>query len=296
MALPDAHLAAAALAAGAAALFGAALVTTHSGLKHLDAGSGARVSIPTATLLFWVLAPSLDLSGWEVTAVALFALVGLFFPAAVTLLTFQSNRRLGPNVTAAIGSTAPLFAVGGAAVWLAEPLGAGALIATALIVAGTVLLSRPRAGAAPGQGRAVLWLPWTSAMLRALAQVVTKAALVLWPNPLAAALIGYTVSSAAVWAVRPARRERAVFTRAGVAWFAATGVLNGAAVLALYAALERGPVALVSPIAATYPLFTLALSALALRDERLGAGLLGGVALTVAGVVLLLATPWRGPS
>jgi len=43
-------------AALSAALFGAALVTTHSGLKYLDAASGARVSIPTATLLFplWV--------------------------------------------------------------------------------------------------------------------------------------------------------------------------------------------------------------------------------------------------
>jgi len=39
----------------AAALFGTALVTTHSGLRHMDALSGARVSIPTATVLFWLL-------------------------------------------------------------------------------------------------------------------------------------------------------------------------------------------------------------------------------------------------
>jgi drug/metabolite transporter (DMT)-like permease len=66
--------------------------------------------------------------------------------------------------------------------------------------------------------------------------------------------------------------------------------LNGAAVLALYGALERGPVVLVSPIAATYPVFTLALSALFLREERYGATLIGGVALTVAGVAVLLVT------
>jgi hypothetical protein len=43
-------------AALSAVLFGAALVTTHSGLKYLGAASGTRVSIPTATLLFslWV--------------------------------------------------------------------------------------------------------------------------------------------------------------------------------------------------------------------------------------------------
>jgi hypothetical protein len=42
-------------AALSAALFGAALVTTHSGLKYLDAASGARGSIPTAMRLFLLL-------------------------------------------------------------------------------------------------------------------------------------------------------------------------------------------------------------------------------------------------
>jgi drug/metabolite transporter (DMT)-like permease len=46
-------------------------------------------------------------------------------------------------------------------------------------------------------------------------------------------------------------------------------------------------VSVVSPLAATYPLFTLALSALFLREEKFGARVLAGVALTVAGVVVL---------
>jgi drug/metabolite transporter (DMT)-like permease len=290
-ALHDTHLAAAAWAALSAALFGAALVTTHSGLKYLDARRGARVSIPTATALFWLLAPWLDLEGWDSAAVGIFALVGLFFPAAVTLLTFESNRRLGPNVTGAIGSTAPLFAVLGAALWLSEPLGGGALAATALIVAGSVSLSRPPAGATPAARRGGAWLAWTSAALRALAQVLSKAGLALWPNPFAAVLVGYTVSSAAVWATPLAGGKGSpAFNRGGIAWFAATGLLNGIAVLALYCALARGPVYLVSPIAATYPLFTLVLSVLLLREERVGGALIAGVALTVGGVIVLLVT------
>lgn len=284
---PDIQLLAAAFAALSAALFGAALVTTHSALKYLDTHSGARVSIPTATLLFWLLSPWLDLSEWVAAAAGLFALVGLFFPAAVTLLTFEANRRLGPNVTAAIGSTAPLFAVAGAALWLGEPLGPGTLAATALIVLGSVALARPPLGARKPDGRGAMWLPWTGAALRALAQVLSKAGLALWPNPFAAALVGYTVSSAVVWAA-PRSGERRAYNRHGIAWFAATGLLNGAAVLALYSALERGPVVLVSPIVATYPLFTLALSALWLREERLSGALVAGVALTVTGVVVLL--------
>jgi drug/metabolite transporter (DMT)-like permease len=285
----DATLQVIALAALSAAGFGAALVTTHSGLKTMDASTGAKVSIPTATLLFWMLSPYLDLAGWQAAAIGIFALVGLFFPAAVTLLTFEANRRLGPTVTGTVGSSAPLFAVLGAAAFLGEPLGARELLATALIVLGSVaLMGRQQAGA-DGRPRSDLWLPWTSAALRALAQVLSKAGLALWPNPFAAALIGYTVSSAVVWCTAlGGRGTPLVFTRSGVAWFAATGALNGAAVLLLYHALSAGPVYLVSPIVATYPLFTLMLNAVVLREERYSLRLLVGVALTVAGVVLLL--------
>ena len=275
-------------AALSAALFGAALVTTHSGLKYLDTASGVRISIPTATLLFWLLAPFVDLAGWQAAAIGIFVLVGLFFPAAVTLLTFAANRRLGPIVTGTIGSTAPLFAVLGAAVFLDEVLGLRELSATSLIVLGSVALSRPHGVDTRERQQEALWLPWSAAALRALAQVLSKAGLALWPNPFAAALVGYTVSSAAVWAVALGRSTRLEFNRRGAIWFAVTGILNGVAVLCLYRALSTGAVVLVSPIVATYPLFTLMLSALALREERLSGMLITGVALTVAGVIVLL--------
>ena len=275
-------------AALSAALFGAALVTTHSGLKYLDAAAGARVSIPAAMLLFWLVAPFVDLAGWQVTALGIFALVGLFFPAAVTLLTFESNRRLGPTVTGAVGSTAPLFAVLGAALFLDEMLGVRELSATALIVLGTRLLSRPHGTDAGERQPGAFWLPWSAAALRALAQVLSKAGLMLWPNPFAAALVGYTLSAAAVWAATLGQRTARKFDRRGAAWFVATGILNGIAVLCLYRALNTGTVILVSPIVATYPLFTMLLSALVLREERMSGMLSAGVTLIVAGVIVLL--------
>ena len=124
--------------------------------------------------------------------------------------------------------------------------------------------------------------------MRALAQVLSKAGLALWPNPFAAALVGYTLSSAVVWATALGRRTRPEFDRHGAAWFAVTGILNGVAVLCLYRALSTGAIVLVSPIVATYPLFTLMLSALVLREERMSGMLITGVALTVAGVIVLL--------
>jgi len=279
------------LALLAAALYGTGLVTTYFGLRHMESLAGARVSIPSAALLFWLLAPFADFTGWHNQAVILFVLVGLFYPAAVTLLTFAGNRRLGPTVAGTIGSTTPLFAVLGAALFLGEVPGARELIATAVIVLGTMALGKPAAGATPHPQRSVLWMPWSAALLRSLAQVLSKAGLVLWTSPFAAALTGYTVSTVIVWTagLLLSGGKPAAFPRRGVAWFAVTGLLNGAAVLAMYYALTTGPVQVVAPVVATYPLFTLALSALFLRHERMTARLLGGVALTVAGVVILLA-------
>jgi len=79
----------------------------------------------------------------------------------------------------------------------------------------------------------------------------------------------------------------APLNRRGVLWFSSVGACNGAGILAMYAALARSQVSVVSPLVATYPLFTLALSALFLREEKFGPRVLAGVALTVAGVVVL---------
>jgi len=54
------------------------------------------------------------------------------------------------------------------------------------------------------------------------------------------------------------------------------------------AALANGPVTLVSPLVATYPLVTVILSALCLSKVETGVRTFVGVALTVAGVVLLI--------
>jgi drug/metabolite transporter (DMT)-like permease len=58
----------------------------------------------------------------------------------------------------------------------------------------------------------------------------------------------------------------------------------------MYAALGRGPVTLVSPLIAAYPLVTLLLSFRLLKRERVDLRLIAAVAITVGGVVLLLMT------
>ena len=158
-----------------------------------------------------------------------------------------------------------------------------------MIVLGVVALAargadRPRAFAAW-----VVLLPLAGAAIRGGAQAAVKGGLVLWPDPFVAALVGYCVSSVTIFAANRTlvSRTSTAIDRRGVYWFMLVGLCNGLGVLAMYAALNRGQVSVVSPLVATYPLFTLALSALFLREERFGPRVLLGVALTVAGVVVL---------
>lgn len=283
---------AAAYALIAAALFGAALVTTQFGLRHMDALAGAKVSISSAAALIWLLVGQRALDGWIVAGAGVFLALGLFFPVAVTLLAYEANRRMGPTVAGAIGGTAPLFAVLGAALFLGETLGVAQIAATLAIVAGsTVLVWRRSLSATPNQEAA--WassVAWFAAALRALAQLVAKAGLLLWPNPYAAIVLCYTVSALAIWIIAAfsCHPQSRVYSRRGITWFVLTGLLNCGAVLALYTALDSGTVSIVSPIAATYPLFTLLLNAVVLREERLSLRLISGVALMVGGVALIL--------
>jgi drug/metabolite transporter (DMT)-like permease len=166
---------------------------------------------------------------------------------------------------------------------LGERIPARALVATAAVVAGVALLSW-RGGTLM---RRALWLPVAGAALRGLVQVVAKAGLTLWPSPFAASLIGYSVSSVTVTlAARGRQRWR---ERSALLWFMATGLLNGLAVLLMYAALSAAAVSLVAPVVAGYPLVTVMLGAAVLREEALSVRTVAGALLIVGGIAYLVA-------
>jgi drug/metabolite transporter (DMT)-like permease len=271
--------------------FGAAFVLTQFALRFIPPRLGGACSISTSTLLFWCLAPfSIDPAEVDLSAAALFAVIGLLFPAAVTLLNFESNRLVGPNIASAVGGLAPLFAVVLAVLLLGEHLRFSQLFGIAAIVIGLVLMYAGQWQALSVRGPWLLVLPLGAAAIRGFVQPVVKLGLERWPNPIAAVVISYTVSAAVLIlaALLPGGAAEQRFDHRGALWFAAVGLCNGCAVLLMYAALGRGPVTLVSPLIATYPLVTLLLSFRFLKRERLDLRLVAAVAATVGGVVLVL--------
>lgn len=281
------------LALASSLCFGLGLVLTQFGLRHVPPAQGALVSVPSSTALMWLLAPLLlDLHGFALGGAVVFALVGLLFPATVTLLTFEANRRMGPNVAGTLGNLAPLFALLLAAILFGEVPGLAQAVGIAAILLGIAVLTLDRRWLDQSWPWWAALFPLTAAAIRGIIQPVTKLGLGFWPSPFAAVLIGYSVSSLVIAATVLRRARRAPFRLGfwGAAWFAAVGLANATAVLLLYAALAAGPVTLVSPLVATYPLLTLALTALLLPCAQIVARLALGVALTVAGVAILIAS------
>jgi drug/metabolite transporter (DMT)-like permease len=263
--------------------FGAGFVLTHFGLRWMLPWLGVAISIPASTLLFWCLAPFfVHPSDGNLKAGVLFACVGLFFPGTVALLNFESNRLMGPNIAGALSSMTPVFALLLAIAILGEHVRGPQLLALAAIVVGVSLMYRVHVNLSAGS----LWLmtlPLAASAIRGVVQPIVKFGFDWWPNPIAAVVLSYTVSSALLIVSALARAGGTIpeIDHRGVLWFS---------VLAMYAALEYAPVAVISPLIAGYPLVTLRLSRMFLGKEDVGPQLIADVTGAVCGVVLLLVT------
>lgn len=269
-------------------LLGLAIVVAQRGVRSVPTLPGAAIANTSSLLVLLVVAPVFWSSeGATVGTLTLFVLVGLFFPGGVTLLMLESNRRLGPSVTASIAGTTPLFAWLAAVLFLGEAFVATGLLGTAAIVFGIAILAW-RGGSVPGPVASVAaLLPLSSAVIRATAHVLTKFALAIWPSPFAAIFIAYVASATVVWSLCRIKRER-VPRRPAIGWFVLSGAMNALGTLAMYTAFKYGDVSVVAPIAATAPLVTLSVSAVFLREERLTLRLVTGVLVTLLGVGLIL--------
>jgi drug/metabolite transporter (DMT)-like permease len=267
------------------------VVTTQLGLRTVEPMSGAAISVPAFTLPFLLVSPLL-LAGEPVVwrGLPIFAAIGLFFPASLTFLTFASNRALGPVITSTLGNLAPLFSVALAVVLLNEPLRAHQSIGLIVAVAGAVIISvtRPRD---LGHWRSLaLLLPLASALIRGVVPPIVKLGLEVWPSPLWACLVGYIMSSLVVLTVQRIRTGSIIADApaSGRFWFAVTGISNGLSALTLFAAVRNGPITLVAPLVAVYPLVTVILSALLLKHVAITLRIVAGTVLTVIGVALVL--------
>ncbi len=231
----------------------------------------------------------LDGAHWLHPAVLIFVLVGLFRPSISANLAVAGMRYLGPTRASTLSSTSPLFGAALGVLWLGESLTWQIALGTAGIIAAVIMLAKRDARVPATWPLWALGLPVGAAALRSLGHVLSKVGMNGIPDPYFAALVGFSTSALVtilVYWIQPASSPVRWEWR-GSHWFVFSGVITGIAILSLNTALLRGQIVTVVPIVACSPVFTLLLSILVFRREKLTARIVLPVFVVVPSVIFI---------
>lgn len=274
----------------AAFLFALGAQFQSVGLAHMDSRSGAAITISTSAMLYILAAPIfLDIDNLLHPAVLIFVLVGLFRPALSANLALAGMRHLGPTLSSTLTSTAPFFAAALGIFWLGEVLSWQVAVGTAAIVGAIMLLSTNRGGVAASWPLWALALPIGAAAIRSGGHVLTKVGMESVPDIYLAGLVGFVVSALVTLCIHKARRNAPPipWSRPAARWFMAASCCFSLAVVALNSALHIGQVIQVIPVVSASPIFTLALSVLVFRREKITGRVVAAVFIVVPAVALI---------
>ena len=280
------------IALAAAAAFGTSGVASKRGLAHVEALTGTIVSVGACFAVYLLTAPFwMRADDWFTAGFWIFVVTGIMQPALSMYFANEAFSRAGATVVATFTGTTPLIAAALAIGFLGERLTLAIASGTILTVLGIMTLawmpgSRGSGWVMGGGGIAVALLFATgTAVIRGVNQVIGKIGIDLLPSPFMAGFCSFGVSFVVLAVVYRWRRGRwpGQVPSQGLKYFCITGLFVSLGIGLLYTALLTGTVTVVAPMVATYPVFTLLVAA-AVRDERVTAKVLTGVALVVVGV------------
>lgn len=260
-------------------------------LETCDARAGTLISIGTAAIVYWLLAPFFLVGWyWVTTAALMFAIVGIIRPVLSTTLAINSIKVMGPTLTSSLTATTPIFGAVFAILILRESLTLPIAIGTLAVVAGAVVAAWNPKGLKRTWPLWAIALPLGAALIRATGHIVTKYGLIEVPSPSFAVLVGNTVSlgtalAAYGWERRPIAVGGSAYT--GQLWFVASGVVIALSVQFLNNALAIGDVVAVLPIVSATPVFTLLMGFFWFGREVITWRTIATMALIVPGVILV---------
>ncbi len=270
--------------------YAAANISVRRGLHYSSAATATLVSLIVHGV---VLGSAVGFTGApaQVAAVAvgLIAITGVL-QTGMRLFHYMGIDKVGTSRAVTLRSTHPIFSVLIGITILQETASFAILVGTLLVVAGIVLTSWQVEEQITTFRWHHLLFPMGTAFITGIVHPLRRYAMVLANEPLFfAALVGVislvcfssTLSFSAM-------RERILWSRKSLAAFVAAGVFESLAVLFMLHAFVNGPVVLVSPIAATSPIWTLLMSVVFLRDlERINRYAVIGTLCVVVGVVVI---------
>jgi drug/metabolite transporter (DMT)-like permease len=208
----------------------------------------------------------------------------------IRTLTYIGVVKMGASRSVSLRSSYPLFGALFALIFLDEEIQPLVLAGTVLVLAGTGFITWQRKEA-PSAGR--WWhalFPLTAALISGLIQPVVRYGLGFSPYPLFfTALVGVTSLSVNLGSLPVIKRfQRPVWDRRGVKSLIVASLFENLGFLLFITAFGMAPVATVSPLIATSPMFVVLATLLIFRDlEHVSRGTIVGTLLTVAGTIAI---------
>jgi drug/metabolite transporter (DMT)-like permease len=242
--------------------------------------TGIQTVVLTGILVF-------DIPPININAVIWYAVAGVCGSFLARLLTMMSYKRIGVSTGSALIGTSPVVTTILAVVFLGEPLLIAVVGGAALVVAGIACINL-KDGELNLDWKLV-YLPLGASLLYALSNIIRKMGTNIQPH----AVLGAQISTLAgliacgiYLAVKGGFKELQI-NRRNVGWLAGAGAVNAVAWITVTMAINLGRVSVASSIIYSYPLFSLFLSKLLLRDESYSKYMVIGSMLIVLGVAVV---------
>jgi drug/metabolite transporter (DMT)-like permease len=266
--------------------YASALVSARAGMRYSTPTTVTLVSILIQNLLLW---SAIFVTGGvhpvPLIGMLLFTVVGIF-QLGVRLLAYTGVEKIGASRSSALQSVSPLISAAIAVAILGEPTTPLIVLGTCLVVVGIVLISWKPERQLGHFRRWHLLLPIGAAFLTGINHPIRRYVLTMADEPLFFSALMGSVSLVGflIYFAMSRRSQRLVWNRSAVGPFLATGLCETMSILLIITAISMGRVVIVAPIAASYPVWSLILSALLLSDvEPINFKLIAGIISVVGG-------------
>ena len=278
--------------------FGSAAIFARFGMQGISPLSSTLVSVVVSflpTLLLALIFALSDIKALPAVALFWFFLLGVINFLGGRNFSYQAIGRIGASRTAAVLSTSAMFAAIFAITITGERPHFVVLVGTVVVVLGltAALGNSIRDGISDNRGVLIgLGLALVAAASYGGTNVIAKELTEEYGSPFMVSAFGLFFGIILLSPLAGIKTIREVRASRGNPVFALSAGLSGLAaatgVGALYFALQRADVTVVSPIVSTNPIVTLVLAQIFIsRMENLTKWLFIGVGITVAGVIVV---------
>ena len=270
--------------------FATSNVSVKRGFRYSTPMTATFVSLVIHTFVLWV---AVFVTG-DIPNVARAGLIAIVVSSllqpAIRHFHYSGIHKLGTSRAVTLRNSYPFLTVIAGIVFLGEPLTLLGMVGTLLIVTGIILTSWRIDKNVPAFRWVYLLYPIATVLLTTIVHPLRRYALMQSHEPLFfAALVGpVSLLSFAIFYASPSCKEKLVWDRRALWPLALSGLFETVAVLFMLIAFASGPVFIVSPIAATAPIWTMLLAAIFLREiESINFMTVLGTVCVVAGVVAI---------